>query len=164
MTHFSPCSTRGKARSHPCHLGWHRYTPRARTSHRWSRSSPAEEEHEDRRDQTLASMSTVLLWQPVLQGVISSATHPVEADLSLSVAGGEVGLGLRRGALGAVALTYAMVSALRLLSALVTASLVNAFACTTRTLAGTFWGREKCRVKTQNMRTPSLRDIKITEK
>lgn len=96
--------------------------------------------------------------------MISSATHPVEADLSLSVAGGEVGLGLRRGALGAVALTHAMVSALRLLSALVTASLVNAFACTTRTLAGTFWGREKRRVKTQNMRTPSLRDIKITEK
>lgn len=41
-----------------------------------------------------------------------SATYSVEADLSLSVAGGEVGLGLRGGALGTASVTHALVSAL----------------------------------------------------
>lgn len=56
--------------------------------------------------------------------------------MSLSVAGGEVGLGLRRGALGADAVTHALMSALRLLSALLVATLVRALSGATRTLAG----------------------------
>lgn len=66
----------------------------------------------------------------------SPVTHSVETDLSFSVAGGEVGLGLRRGALGADAVTHALVSTLRLLSALLVTTLVNAFMGTTRTLTG----------------------------
>lgn len=64
-------------------------------------------------------------------------SHPVEADLGLSVAGGEVGLGLRRGALGASSVAHALVSTLRLLPALLIAALVGAAACAARTLAGT---------------------------
>lgn len=41
-----------------------------------------------------------------------SSSHPVEADLRLSVAGSEVGLGLRRGALGAHSVAHALVCAL----------------------------------------------------
>lgn len=55
-----------------------------------------------------------------------SVAHPVQADLSLSVAGGEVGLGLRRGALGADAVAHALMGALRLLAALLVAALVGA--------------------------------------
>lgn len=62
--------------------------------------------------------------------------HPVEADLSLSVAGGEVGLGLRRGALGADAVAHALMGALRLLSALLATTLVRALERATGTLAG----------------------------
>ena len=137
MTHSSPCSTHGKAQSRLCHLGWHRCKPRARTSHRWSRSSPVGEEHEGRRDQTPTVINIKLLWQPVLPGAKSWPTHPVEADLSLSMAGCEVSLGLRRGALGTDAITHALVSALRLLSALLITTLVGTVRCTTRTLAGT---------------------------
>lgn len=64
------------------------------------------------------------------------ASHPVEADLRLSVAGGEVGLGLGGGALGAHAVAHALVSALRLLSALLVATLVRALGGAARTLAG----------------------------
>lgn len=49
---------------------------------------------------------------------------PIEADLSLSVAGGEVGFGLGCGALSADSITHALVSTLRLLSALVVTTLV----------------------------------------
>lgn len=70
------------------------------------------EEHEERRDQTPTGMNIKLLKQPVLSGAKASATYPVEADLSLSVAGGEVGLGLRCGTLGTDSITHALVSAL----------------------------------------------------
>lgn len=73
-------------------------------------------------------------------------TYPIEADLSLSVAGCEVGLGLRRGALGTDSITHALVSALWLLSALLVTTLVRALSSTTRTLAGT-GGKDKCSVK-----------------
>lgn len=53
------------------------------------------------------------------------------------MAGCEVSLGLRRGALGTDAITHALVSALRLLSALLITTLVGTLGCTTRTLAGT---------------------------
>lgn len=53
------------------------------------------------------------------------------------MAGGEVGLGLRRGALGAHSVAHALVCALRLLPALLVAALVGAFARAARTLAGT---------------------------
>lgn len=66
----------------------------------------------------------------------ASVPHPVEADLSLSVAGGEVGLGLRRGALGADAIAHALVGTLRLLSALLVAALVRAVGGATRALTG----------------------------
>lgn len=62
--------------------------------------------------------------------------HPVEADLSLSVAGGEVGLGLRRGALGADAIAHALMGTLGLLSALLVAALVRAVGGATRALTG----------------------------
>lgn len=52
------------------------------------------------------------------------------------MAGGEVGLGLRRGALGADSVAHALVSALRLLSALVIATLVRALGGAAGTLAG----------------------------
>lgn len=61
MTHSSPCSTRGKAQSRLYHLGWHRCMPQDHTSHRWSRSSPVGEEHEERQDQTLTGMNMKLL-------------------------------------------------------------------------------------------------------
>lgn len=67
----------------------------------------------------------------------SAATHPVEADLGLSVAGREVGLGLRCGALRADPVTHALVSALRLLSTLLITTLVGALSGTTGTLTGT---------------------------
>lgn len=66
----------------------------------------------------------------------ASVPHPVEADLSLSVAGGEVGLGLRRGALGGDAIAHALVGTLRLLSALLVAALVRAVRGATRALTG----------------------------
>jgi len=75
--------------------------------------------------------------------VKSSAAHPVEADLSFSVASGEVGLGLRCGALGTDSVTHALVSALRLFSALLIATLVRALSSTTRTLAGAERERHK---------------------
>lgn len=53
------------------------------------------------------------------------------------MAGCEVSLGLRRRALGTDAITHALVSALRLLSALLITTLVGTLMCTTRTLAGT---------------------------
>lgn len=65
-----------------------------------------------------------------------SAAHPVEADLSLSVAGGEVGLGLRRGALGADAVAHALMGALRLLAALLVAALVGALGGAAGALTG----------------------------
>ena len=64
-------------------------------------------------------------------------THPVEADLGLSVAGGEVGLGLGGGALGRAPVAHALVGTLRLLSALVVAALVIALVSTAGALAGT---------------------------
>lgn len=66
-----------------------------------------------------------------------TSSYPVEADLRLLVAGGEVGLGLRRGALGAHSVAHSLVRALRLLPALLIAPLVGALACAARTLAGT---------------------------
>lgn len=62
--------------------------------------------------------------------------YPVEADLSLPVAGGEVGLGLRCGTLGTDSVTHALVSALRLLSALLITALVRALGGAAGTLAG----------------------------
>lgn len=62
------------------------------------------------------------------------------------MAGGEVSLGLRSGALGADSVTHALVSALRLLPALLIPTLVRALRSTTRTLAGTGEGK-KCSVK-----------------
>lgn len=53
------------------------------------------------------------------------------------MAGGEVGLGLRCGTLGAHSVAHALVRALRLLPALLIAALVGAFTCAARTLAGT---------------------------
>lgn len=53
------------------------------------------------------------------------------------MAGGEVGLGLGRGALGAHSIAHALVCALRLLPALLIAALVGTFARAARTLAGT---------------------------
>ena len=53
------------------------------------------------------------------------------------MAGGEVGLGLRCRALRTDSITHALMSALRLLSALLVATLVRAFCSTARTLAGT---------------------------
>lgn len=82
----------------------------------------------------------------------ASVPHPVEADLSLSVAGGEVGLGLRCGALGADAVTHALMSTLRLLSALLVATLVRALGGATRTLAGA-GGTERGGVKNRRTRT-----------
>lgn len=79
---------------------------------------------------TCASLEPVLLAD-------GARAAPVEADLGLSMAGGEVGLGLRCGALGADSVTHALVSALRLLPALLIMALVSAFGSTTRTLAGT---------------------------
>lgn len=61
---------------------------------------------------------------------------PVEADLSFSVTGGEVGLGLGCGALGADSITHALVSALGFFSALLITTLVRALSSTTGTLAG----------------------------
>lgn len=59
------------------------------------------------------------------------------------MAGGEVGLGLRRGALGADSVAHALVGALRLLSALLITTLVRAVGSATRTLAGAD-GKEEC--------------------
>lgn len=67
---------------------------------------------------------------------MATGPHPVEADLRLSVAGGEVGLGLRGGALGAHAVAHALVGTLGLLPALLVASLVGALGGAARTLAG----------------------------
>lgn len=138
MTHSSPCSTRGRARSRSCHLGRHMCTPPARTSHRWSRSSPAGrgggEETGGHIDSNGYKVATKTKFSP---GARTSATHPVEADLGLAVAGGEVGLGLGRGALGGDAVAHALVSALRLVSALLVTTLVSALCGATRTLAGT---------------------------
>lgn len=72
-------------------------------------------------------------------------SYPVEADLSLPVAGGEVGLGLGCGALGTDSVTHALVSALGLLSALLVTTLVGALGSAARTLAGT-GGRERRRL------------------
>lgn len=58
------------------------------------------------------------------------------------MAGGEVGLGLRCGALGTDSITHALVGAFGLLSALLITTLVSALSSTTRTLAGT-GGTEK---------------------
>lgn len=58
------------------------------------------------------------------------------------MAGGEVGLGLGRGALGADSVAHALVGALRLLSALLITTLVRAVSRAARTLAGAD-GREK---------------------
>lgn len=71
-----------------------------------------------------------------LGGAKVSVPHPVEADLSLSVAGGEVGLGLRRGALGADAIAHALVGTLRLLAALLVAALVRALGGAAGALTG----------------------------
>lgn len=57
--------------------------------------------------------------------------------MGLSVAGGEVGLGLGGGTLGTDAIAHAMVSTLRLLPALLITTLVCALVSTTGTLAGT---------------------------
>lgn len=64
-------------------------------------------------------------------------SYPIEADLSLSVAGGEIGLGLRRGALGTDSITHALVRTLGLLPALLITTLVSALRCAARTLART---------------------------
>lgn len=78
----------------------------------------------------------MLLQQPALPapGAKSSGAHPVEADLSFAVAGGEVGFGLRGRALGASPAAHALVSALGLLPALLVATLVAALMSATRTL------------------------------
>lgn len=62
------------------------------------------------------------------------------------MAGGEVGLGLRRGALGAHSVAHALVCTLRLLPALLVAALVGAFGHAARTLAGTGKVRKNNRV------------------
>lgn len=67
------------------------------------------------------------------------------------MAGGEVGLGLRRGALGADAVAHALVGALRLLSALLVATLVRAQGGATGTLAGA-GGTERRGVKNRRLR------------
>lgn len=66
--------------------------------------------------------------------------------MSLAVAGSEVGLGFRCGALGADSITHTLVGAFGLLSALLVTTLVSALSSTTRTLAGT-GGEEKCSVE-----------------
>lgn len=63
------------------------------------------------------------------------------------MAGSEVGLGLRRGAIGTASVTHALVSAFRLFSALLITTFVSAVRCTTRTLAGAD-ERDKYRVET----------------
>lgn len=84
-----------------------------------------------------------------------SVAHPVEADLSLSVAGGEVGLGLRRGALGADAVAHALMGALRLLAALLVAALVGALGGAAGALAGAGQtGSEALGKKTAGRRNP----------
>lgn len=70
------------------------------------------------------------------------------------MAGGEVGLGLRCGALGTDSITHALVSALRLLSTLLITTLVSAPSSTTRTLAGT--GGTECSVHWTIIRNENL--------
>lgn len=53
------------------------------------------------------------------------------------MAGSEIGLGLRRGALGTDSITHALVRTLGLLPALLITTLVSALRCAARTLART---------------------------
>lgn len=73
------------------------------------------------------------------------------------MAGGEVGLGLRRGTLGAHSVAHALVRALRLLPALLIAALVGAVACAAGTLAGTDGGarQQPCEMDPLVQGTPS---------
>ena len=75
----------------------------------------------------------------------SASTHPVEADLRLSVAGGEVGLGLRGGAHGSDSVAHSLVRTLRLVPALLVAALVGAFGGAAGALAGAGGGQEGSR-------------------
>lgn len=74
--------------------------------------------------------------------------------MSLAVAGGEVGLGLRCGALGADSVTHALVGTFRLLPALLVTTLVSALSGTTRTLAGT-GGERKMSSRERIMNEPA---------